>query len=40
VPSDIERANKMNKVNPKYVLRNYMAQLIDSARKGLLQLTL
>ncbi|MDG1871706.1 MAG: protein adenylyltransferase SelO family protein, partial [Flavobacterium sp.] len=33
--SDIERANKMNKVNPKYVLRNYMAQLaIDSAEKG------
>jgi len=33
--SDIERKVKMNKVNPKYVLRNYMAQLaIDAADKG------
>ena len=30
-----ERQKKMNKVNPKYVLRNYMAQLaIDDANKG------
>ena len=30
-----ERQQKMNKVNPKYVLRNYMAQLaIDKADKG------
>jgi len=30
-----ERAKKMNSVNPKYVLRNYMAQLaIDDADKG------
>jgi uncharacterized protein YdiU (UPF0061 family) len=30
-----ERKEKMNKVNPKYVLRNYMAQLaIDDADKG------
>ena len=30
-----ERQNKMNQVNPKYVLRNYMAQLaIDDANKG------
>ena len=33
--SDEERKNKMNLVNPKYVLRNYMAQLaIDEADKG------
>jgi uncharacterized protein YdiU (UPF0061 family) len=33
--SDIERREKMNTVNPKYVLRNYMAQLaIDAANKG------
>jgi len=33
--SDKERKVKMNEVNPKYVLRNYMAQLaIDAADKG------
>jgi len=33
--SDAERQLKMNAVNPKYVLRNYMAQLaIDDANKG------
>ncbi len=33
--SDTERAEHMNSVNPKYVLRNYMAQLaIDDADKG------
>ncbi len=33
--TDQERQNKMNLVNPKYVLRNYMAQLaIDEADKG------
>lgn len=33
--SDHSRAKKMNLVNPKYVLRNYMAQLaIDDAEKG------
>lgn len=33
--SDAERMEAMNKVNPKYVLRNYMAQLaIDAADKG------
>ncbi|MFV8325576.1 protein adenylyltransferase SelO [Flavobacterium sp. ZS1P14] len=32
---DSERKEKMNAVNPKYVLRNYMAQLcIDDADKG------
>ncbi|NME67592.1 protein adenylyltransferase SelO [Flammeovirga aprica] len=33
--SDQDRKEKMNKVNPKYVLRNYMAQLaIDEADEG------
>ena len=33
--SDEERQVKMNKINPKYVLRNYMAQLaIDAANNG------
>jgi len=33
--SDVERKQLMNGVNPKYVLRNYMAQLaIDDADKG------
>ena len=33
--SDLERKIKMNAVNPKYILRNYMAQLcIDDADKG------
>jgi uncharacterized protein YdiU (UPF0061 family) len=33
--SDLERKAEMNGVNPKYVLRNYMAQLvIDEADKG------
>lgn len=33
--SDNERKTQMNTVNPKYVLRNYMAQLaIDAADKG------
>ena len=33
--ADEERASKMNLINPKYVLRNYMAQLaIDEADKG------
>lgn len=32
--SDLERKKRMNLVNPKYVLRNYMAQLaIDAAEK-------
>ncbi|WP_348810805.1 protein adenylyltransferase SelO [Flavobacterium maritimum] len=35
VLSDAERKEQMNTVNPKYVLRNYMAQLsIDAADKG------
>lgn len=35
VISDLERKQQMDKVNPKYVLRNYMAQLcIDDADKG------
>ncbi|HKK77855.1 MAG TPA: YdiU family protein [Saprospiraceae bacterium] len=33
--SDVQRKANMNQVNPKYVLRNYMAQLaIDAADKG------
>ncbi len=33
--SDAERQNNMNEVNPKYVLRNYMAQMaIDKADNG------
>lgn len=37
--SDLDRQKKMNTVNPKYVLRNYMAQLaIDEADKGNYQL--
>ena len=33
--TDEERASKMNLINPKYVLRNYMAQLaIEAANKG------
>lgn len=33
--SDLERKTKMNNLNPKYILRNYMAQLaIDAAEKG------
>ncbi|MDC1162007.1 YdiU family protein [Tenacibaculum sp.] len=33
--SDAERKEKMNVINPKYVLRNYIAQLaIDDANKG------
>ena len=37
--SDADRKTQMNSVNPKYVLRNYMAQLaIDDANKGDYQL--
>jgi len=37
--SSKERKDKMNRVNPKYVLRNYMAQLaIDDADKGYFKL--
>ncbi|MBP4143144.1 YdiU family protein [Flavobacterium sp. P4023] len=33
--SDLERKQKMNGINPKYVLRNYISQLgIDDAEKG------
>lgn len=33
--SDSDRKEKMNAINPKYVLRNYMAQIaIDAADKG------
>ncbi|GGW34300.1 protein adenylyltransferase SelO [Arenibacter certesii] len=33
--TNLERRKRMNKVNPKYVLRNYMAQLaIEAAEKG------
>lgn len=33
--NDADRKTAMNKINPKYVLRNYMAQLaIDAADKG------
>lgn len=33
--TDVERKEQMDKVNPKYVLRNYMAQLaIDASDKG------
>jgi uncharacterized protein YdiU (UPF0061 family) len=32
---EVDRQNKMKLINPKYVLRNYMAQLaIDDAEKG------
>jgi uncharacterized protein YdiU (UPF0061 family) len=33
--TDLERKEMMNSINPKYVLRNYMAQLaIDDADNG------
>ena len=33
--SDAERKKKMNTINPKYVLRNYMSQVaIDASDKG------
>jgi uncharacterized protein YdiU (UPF0061 family) len=38
--SDMERRERMNRINPKYVLRNYMAQLaIDKATSGDMSLT-
>jgi len=33
--SDMDRVKNMNNVNPKYILRNYMAQIaIEKAQKG------
>ncbi len=38
--ADVERRAAMNKVNPKFVLRNYLAQLaIDDAEQGNFELT-